>query len=505
MLRQGNPVIRTTVLLTVLLMAAPSVDAAKAIDILSEDATAMQHHGVMKQKGDLGLFRIAAEDGYGAPLLELSAASGWGHYLERTYLRSANGTLGPVEANLPEQTPLDPSESIASEANPLNSITLQSKGSSPSFDVRISRNGEGGTIHSMVRGVSNYSSLPQAQFLSTSEGLVERDPNSVDQDSASTGDTRTFLRRSITEPTVLTETIGGVVDARILGDFILEILGPTVNLDSDDTAPNSYDTGLTHTELVGGVTQGRESHLRLIVTDGDLRIRLSGINHIVQWVSEDVEVNGDNGRISYDGVDGSHESELLFTEGYSGTLVPDDSHRLGMDFSSSSNEGFGQSSSWYKPAGFVAWPIVTLLVLGAAIAFIIRSRRDVAPPLEYMEQALEAGAFTRAARLATRILREDPKRESAHLGRAIALSRTGQPERVVRNLESYLNGNDPSDGTLHYVLGLAYRDMGKNNRAQSALAEAVKRTPALADQVPGYVAPAPSMAQALESDAHGYT
>ncbi len=504
MLRRGNSTIRTIALLAAVLMAAPSILAVEPGTNLAGEATSMQHSGVMKQVGDLGLFRLADDASISAPMLNLRAASVWGYYFD--YSVEKVELIGINESAKLEKPVLAPSLFIGSEDQPLTKFNLDSLGARPEFDVRVSRVDDDSTIRSLVRGDSAYNTIRTAQLVPSPDGLVEDDGE--DGDSQANERTHTFLRRTIMKPTVKTEAIGGVLDAHIKGNFILEIKGPFVKFDAANSEQVRLETGTIEQARPGDLAmESRVLHLRLFVTNGDLRLRQDGPNHVAQWVSEQVSVEGDDGLVLLNGLSLNAASQIQYEDGYTGILTPEPKRIMDLELSRNKDLDAAPASTWFKPVGFNAWPLVIAALAGAAVAavMVFRSKRS-APPLEFMEQALEAGAFTRAARLATRILRDDPTRESAHLGRAIAFSRTGQPERVVRNLESYLDGHDPSDGTLHYVLGLAYRDMGKDANAKSALAEAVKRTPALADQVPGYTAaPLPAMPAVLENDAHGYT
>ncbi|HET6398102.1 MAG TPA: hypothetical protein VFH47_00935, partial [Candidatus Thermoplasmatota archaeon] len=65
---------------------------------------------------------------------------------------------------------------------------------------------------------------------------------------------------------------------------------------------------------------------------------------------------------------------------------------------------------------------------------------------------------------------------------------------------------DPSDGSLHYVLGLALLDLGKDEEARQALSEAARRTPALAAEVHARLGArgAPPAIQSLSPLQNGY-
>ena len=143
------------------------------------------------------------------------------------------------------------------------------------------------------------------------------------------------------------------------------------------------------------------------------------------------------------------------------------------------------------------WGAIGLVAAGIVAWLATRGR----PDLRSIEVALESGHYGKAARLSTRVLRKDPLQESAHLSRAIAWSRAGHPGRVLRAVGRFLERHDPTDGTLHYVLGLAHKDLGDDEAARQAIAEAVDRTPSLLMEVEPILRPA----RAFHSDAQAYT
>jgi tetratricopeptide (TPR) repeat protein len=120
------------------------------------------------------------------------------------------------------------------------------------------------------------------------------------------------------------------------------------------------------------------------------------------------------------------------------------------------------------------------------------------PELADVERAIEEGSFRKAAYLAARILARRPGDESVLLGRAIALTKSGRPEQAVREVDAHLRGAPASDGSLHYVLGLAQLDLGRDAEGRAALREAVRLTPSLHTDV------APRLGSVASKETHGY-
>ncbi|MCA1819623.1 MAG: tetratricopeptide repeat protein [Thermoplasmatota archaeon] len=156
--------------------------------------------------------------------------------------------------------------------------------------------------------------------------------------------------------------------------------------------------------------------------------------------------------------------------------------------------------------GGLAIGVAAAAALGAGIWWATRRARKE-PAMADVEASLEAGRFRRAARDAGRILHRQPGKETALISRAIALSKAGRNRRVVREVEGHLESRQPSDGVLHYVLGIAYVDLGRPKEAEVAFQEALRRTPDLLPEVQarlpsGSRLPAPSTKS--PGEANGY-
>ncbi|HJQ92678.1 MAG TPA: hypothetical protein VJ874_00160, partial [Candidatus Thermoplasmatota archaeon] len=158
------------------------------------------------------------------------------------------------------------------------------------------------------------------------------------------------------------------------------------------------------------------------------------------------------------------------------------------------------------PAPASAALIGTGAVLALAIAIGIGVLRRVLrlPALADVETAIEEGEYRKAAKLAARILSRLPGSEEALLGRAIALSKVGRHQDVVTELTRHLALRPASDGTLHYVLGLAQIDAGRTPEGHASLREAVRLTPSLQAEVAPRLGKAFSVAQPTTKETNGY-
>lgn len=488
--------IRLVAALAVALVAVQPAGADDEADDLAGAAERLKHQGVLEMAGPLAMLRLYEQTTSQSPVLVLDAESGQGYHFDQKYLVTAESR----SALAPAQT-----ESLGSKTDPLEQIRLRSLGSEPMFDLRVIPLGEA-NFTLRVRGSLDLAAWEASTMVATAgmEPTGEGSP----PDSATDDRHPRFVQRTTDGAVLASQLIGGVSDLHVQGDFLLEFIGLRVSLEAEGLEETHYETGQSETvgDDLAGVSD--QKLLRLLVRGGDLYLRQENSpGRLTQLAAVSADVQGDDGRLSLHrfqdvlDIGTPTDRSVRFLRGYEGSLAPRD-ERVVLTLAGSDREGVAPASAWLSPAGFNPLPIVAGLVTVALIAVALRTGRGT-PQLAHMEDALEAGCFGRAARLAGRILRTDPARESAHLGRAIALSRTGRPERVVRDLKRFLRDHEPSDGTLHYVLGLAYRDLGREAAAEEALSEAVQRTPALAQQVPDM--PAPPRRGAAEGDAQGYT
>lgn len=223
----------------------------------------------------------------------------------------------------------------------------------------------------------------------------------------------------------------------------IELRGATMHLKADGAAQAVWGTGPASTSVVGDI----------LFSDltGDLGLG---------------EVQRLDGQTALSG------SFLLRSEPSDGGLTLDGEERslAGPDLASDTSRA---SVGW--------WLALLAALVPAAAVYVMVRRRDARFTMQDVEDALQAGQYTHAAWMSTRILRSRPDHESAHLGRGIALTKAGRFKDAVAHLRTYLESNDPQDGTLHYVLGTALKELGEHAQAEWAWGEAAQRTPALGD------------------------
>lgn len=314
----------------------------------------------------------------------------------------------------------------------------------------------------------------------------------------------------------------GLVDLTLRGDFVLEIFGVTLDARHGDDLV-TLASGTFETPVAPGAPLSRQATtlVRLFVEDGTLRFATHGGLPIVAWGGPVISASQD-GPTTLQGARGDLErgGDLVRLEGESYLLPAGNLLRL-----SPSADRLGlavQSAAPPTPTGLgplraalsdTALAILAVASMAVALALGAWRRWSIPPSLPRIERALSDGAYLRAARLARRLLRAEPGQEDARLARAIALTRAGRPERVIRELTQHLATQDPTDGSLHYVLGLAQLDAEQTEAGERTLAEAVRRTPALARDVKARLDPAAVVAHSAEParmpnpahrEAHGY-
>lgn len=312
---------------------------------------------------------------------------------------------------------------------------------------------------------------------------------------------------------------------RVEGDLVLELWNVTLVSDDGRVLESGewrtpIDPALPKETMVVA-QEARRAFLRLTLTGAELDIATAGGGPRVEWAGPQVSSQHE-GPITLVGASGK-------LKGPDGDLVLDD-ERVVVPASTLAllpvQDGIdvqivppADAAAPQQPAlnTIVSSPvtlsvgIAALVILataaGAAVVLVVR-RRLRTPVLKEVEAAIAKAQYPRAAKLARRILRHEPDQEDALIGRAIALSRDGQPARVVREVEVHLKRREPSDGVLHYVLGLAYLDLGRNKEAESVLREAVRRTPRLQSdiqtRVPDLLIQSPATQNEMTKEAHGY-
>lgn len=303
-----------------------------------------------------------------------------------------------------------------------------------------------------------------------------------------------FASHAANGPVVLLDTKASAT-FHVRGDLVLELMGPTVSIGGADypTGPRSEGTGAT--SISEPDTLG---FVRLILEGADLELRSTGVvHHQVAMVQANVATQ--HSSLALGGI--RFMDDRIDVEGdtlpapVAATMYPTTGSAMDGTVDTSANVGEAAAPFYNSDAAqTLFWIVGGILFMMAIVAVVFRQTSS--PPLPRIEAALESGEYRKAARLSGRVLRRNPVQESAQLARAIAWSRMGAHDRIVRHLEPFLRRHDPSDGTLHYVYGLALHDAGDVASARAAMAEAVRRTPSLLPDVANELRP--------ETSAEGY-
>lgn len=310
------------------------------------------------------------------------------------------------------------------------------------------------------------------------------------------GDESDFSSRFLSEESLIASA-PQMTESTLQGDFVLELMGVEIELSS--TTDDARFVSGTATEGDRDVVQ----FTRLYFQGANIDIHQRG--GATSWAQGGMNIESAGAQVTLQGARG-----LLMDDGSEQQLNGEDYQFFSpidaaLDAESGAlNAQFAGEQAAVDPSTQAAttsptgWLMYALIAAGivAAIGLGLFLRRR--PSIQSIEALLEGGQYNRAAKVATRAIRREPTKESAHLARAIAWSRSGRPERVVDQLTRFIKRHDPSDGTLHYVLGLAHKDLGEEQAARQIMQEAVRRTPSLLSQID------PSVTQA-GMDAHVYT
>jgi hypothetical protein len=354
------------------------------------------------------------------------------------------------------------------------------------------------------------------------EGILERkDPTTgVLPDSGGDGDVASYFTRPTFDTPHVRMSTNDSVTVTVHGDFTIEVIGLSGHVKGAD-ASWDVESGVWTTSIVPGgpssldgtIHNVKETFLRLSVHDGTLKIDLPASGQTVQWSGPSF-VSTTNDAVHFSG-------------GVSGTLSKADGTVQALsgpsfdlagpaEMRATPTDGALDTQFQQAPAGGAIVPAsesfmaafgaaFAVLALGALATMLVVRRMGRAPLLADVERALEEGEYRRAASDAARILRRKPGEESALISRAIALSKSGRPRIVVREVTRHLGERRPSDGVLHYVLGLAYQDMGDAAKAERAFLEAVRLTPSLAAEIsPRFPSLSRMDSPPPQPDPHGY-
>lgn len=313
------------------------------------------------------------------------------------------------------------------------------------------------------------------------------------------GEPSTWSYPTAASPHVLTDAQAGTL--RITGTFVLEASGLDFAAQGSGTS-TTLRSGITYGALApGGIGPAdqhlrtmHEAFLRIFVTDGVLDLAVPAVPHL-QWSGPaaattvpSVTMTHANGfvRLS-DGEKQTLDGASYVLDDGRYTLQSNPSQQglqLAVTGLDANGNPLAPATATVRPTvPALAWAIAAAVVgaTGVTLLAVALLRRN--PTMADVETALEAGHFRRAARDAARLLQRRPGFEDAMISRAVALSKLGRNRRVVREIRAHFAAREPSDGVLHYVLGLALRETGATADAQEAWREALRRTPGLLPQV----------------------
>lgn len=312
----------------------------------------------------------------------------------------------------------------------------------------------------------------------------------------------------------------GSASLTFTGDMVLEFLGGTLDARDRDEHVTLESGTWREPYVPGGLpVAGLESErtvlLRVFLTGATVRVDLQGSGAVAFLASPDLTValdgaavlGGASGRILSDGRSLTLDNEPFTVPAGNVLGIRPGSGALAMDVHPAPATQAG-SAAGLSAAGWTGQLAIAaaILAVGAAVALALLRRGSTHADLRAIEAALEGGRYGRAARVAKRVLRAQPGLEDAILGRAIALSKGGRAGTAIAELHEHLARHGASDGSLHYVLGLSFLDVGRTADARAALGEAVRLTPALAGEAEARLAAQASsgVSSTAMREVHGY-
>jgi hypothetical protein len=493
------------------LLAVTAALVATALPVAADEgsllASAVEYDGLSTQSGGLALLFVQggvldANGDYvsaARPWLDLEAASlaAVEYETERTEAEVPAGPL-PLEFSGPGDQKETPSSYTAATAH---MTEFQ-----PGFQVHVYT----------LQGTIAYSAEATGGNLRPDDAAImgpgHYGEGSQGSPPSETTPPITFARVERPGPWVLHAATAPKFSIALQGDFVVEMAGLTLAVEGDGGQgqlrsgtweepldPNAPPQG---SEAAHKVTQ---RFVRIQLTDAVLEFATEAGSPDIAWAASDVVSDftseatllDANGKLdtAAGSVDLRHARQVL-PGGSRLQLAPQGDRQLLVGVSPTPLSPHGGTIA-NVPAPASAALIGTGAILALAIAIGIGVLRRVLrlPALADVETALEEGEFRKAARLAGRILSRLPGSEEALLGRAIALSKVGRHQDVITELTRHLALRPATDGTLHYVLGLAQLDSGKAAEGQASLREAVRLTPALQEEVAPRLGKAFSVAQ----------
>jgi hypothetical protein len=497
-----------------LVMLCPAA-AAESGEVTAEGAS---YRGGAEQAGDLVAFYlsdIAVAASQGAPpspansflSIDIRAARLEALEVERQYL------IGPAvgEVSQPVDDPrydrnAPPERTVLDDAR----ATLASQ--QEAFQVHMVP-AEGGSALFTARNEAGAFSQMASLFMDAGRF---REAGPLDADERVT-DAPEFWAVRVDEPLVVHDDQASHFVARVTGDVVLEIMGGVFEAkDRDESVVLESGVWTAPAADVGvplGVDAQRQVLLRMFLHDATIDLSFQGDETDAFWASQTVasehdgpaDLEGATGEIATaDGVVLLDHERFVVPPGNVLTMQPSEPGlALAVQPAATPASSAGGATAGPQTPALVA--VVAVLALLAAAGLGLLHRANATPDLRQVELAIEGERYGRAARLAKRILRARPGYEDAVLGRAIALSRAGRAGAAISEIHQQLATRGASDGSLHYVLGLSFLDVGRVDEARVALAEAVRLTPALeADVAVRLGQPVSDSSPATLREVHGY-
>lgn len=336
--------------------------------------------------------------------------------------------------------------------------------------------------------------------------------------TSGTGGAQVWTHAHVDTPQVVSAAPAAHSTVTATGDLVLELLGLDLQLTDATGAKVAIHTGITRTPTgAPGASRLDTDFARLRLTAASLAATTSSPGGIVEWSADKVAATAGSAMLSgasgwFDDAAGRHDvanGQVALQGGAQVVASADSDSRLTVDGAPAAAVPQAHSTARASAAP-VAAAAAFLVAAMAGTALLLHRRRQRTPSQTEVEEALADGRYARAATIAQRILEARPGSEDAVIARAIALAKQGRPERVVAELTRHLGTRDPTDGVVHYLLGLAYLDLGQSDKGRAALEEAVRRTPSLLAEAAARLGSPPSPihlplpAQPLDLDGHAY-
>lgn len=477
--------------LLALLAGAPAAaaDARALTSVVAYDATA-------SQDGALAMFFLQQSDPRsGLPWMELSAARVEAVQWVKEYDEvgaAGYGGQGPPTGPTPEASTLEGAHLVLQSFQSAFEVHVFA----PDGTVPYQLESTGGRIEADAPAMGRGSYGPAAAGNPLKEGQAD-------------GPDFTLVRRD--GDWVVHRSEAPRVGLRATGDFVVEMRGFT--LADPAGSGDALESGEWTTPVAGmpAQTQDNARHvrnvfLRLSVTGGTLDLGTEAAVPKVYWAASQV-TSTHSGPVTLKDATWSDGGALQTRAVVAPDSVLDiraQGSQLDIAVSDAPASPQGLVARGAAPASAALVGTGAVLALAAAVGVGLLRRALRQPALADVERAIEEGEYRRAARLAGRILGRLPGSEEALLGRAIALSKDGRPGVVVEELSRHLAERPASDGTLHYVLGLAQLEVGHHEDGQRSLREAVRLTPSLQAEVAPRLGKPFSPPSPTPRETHGY-